>query len=183
MDFEQVVFARRSIRAFTDADVPDELLRRLISYGHCAPSGGNLREWRFIVIRDPGQKRAVADATYQRDNESNPPQRFIETAPVIIALCADHRPLMRRYGRRALDNLLYLDLSACAENMLLGAVNLGLASCYISGFRPRQMAEALCLPEYIEPVALLPVGYPKVEGVQRPHAAQEEVTFFERYSE
>ena len=177
MDFEQVVFGRRSVRAFTDADVPDALVHRLIAYGHCAPSGGNLREWRFVVVR------AIADATYQRDNESNPPQRWIESAPVIIALCADHRPLMRRYGRRALDNLLYLDLSACAENMLLGAVNLGLASCYISGFRPRQMAEALGLPAYIEPVALLPVGYPKVAGAQRPHVAQEEVTFLERYSE
>lgn len=183
MDFEQVVFGRRSVRAFTDADVPDALVRRLIAYGHCAPSGGNLREWLFIVVRTPAQKRAVTDATYQRDNESNPPQRWIESAPVIIALCADHRPLMRRYGRRALDNLLYLDLSACAENMLLGAVNLGLASCYISGFRPRQMAEALSLPEYIEPVALLPVGYPKAAGAQRPHVAQEEVTFLERYRE
>lgn len=182
MDFEQIVFARRSIRAFTDQDVAPELVEKLIAYGNEAPSGGNLKAWRFVVIRDPECKREVVEATYQRNNEKNPPQSWMLKAPVIIAVCCDLSVVMQRYGRHALDNLVYLDCSAAIENMLLGCVHLGLGSTYISGFRPKEMADALGLPDTVEPVALLPIGYPKVNGVRREDAPLSEITFYEKYS-
>ena len=183
MDFEQTVFARRSIRAFTEQDVAPELVRKLIAYGNEAPSGGNLKAWRFVVIRDPERKKAVVEATYQRNSEKNPPQHWIETAPVIIAVCCDLGVVMHRYGRHAIDSMMYLDCSAAIENMLLGCVHLGLGSTYISGFRPREMADALGLPDTVEPVALLPVGYPKVIGVRREDAPIEEITYYEQYGQ
>lgn len=183
MDFEQVVFARRSIRAFTEQDVAPELIEKLIAYGNEAPSGGNLKAWRFVVVRDPKRKKAIVEATYQRNSEKNPPQRWIESAPVVIAVCCDLSVVMRRYGRHAIDNLAYLDCSAAIENMLLGCVHLGLGSTYISGFRPREMADALALPDMVEPVALLPIGYPKVSGVRREDAPISEITYYEQYGD
>ena len=181
MDFEQAVFARRSVRAFTDQEVSPQLVQKLIAYANEAPSGGNLKAWRFIVIRDPKNKQAVAQATYQRNSEKNPPQEWIATAPVIIAVCCDLQVMMARYGRHALDNLVYLDCSAAVENMLLGCVHLGLGATYISGFRPREMADALGLGPMVEPVALVPVGYPRVAGARRADAPLEEITYYERY--
>lgn len=181
MDFDEVVFARRSVRAFTDKDVSPQLVAKLIAYGNEAPSGGNLKAWRFIVLRDQQNKQAVAQATYQRNSEKNPPQQWIATAPVIIAVCCDLGVVMERYGRHALDNLVYLDCSAAIENMLLGCVHLGLGATYISGFRPKEMAQALGLPPMVEPVALMPVGYPRVDGIRREDAPLEDITFYERY--
>ena len=183
MDFEQAVFARRSIRAFTDQDVSPELVEKLIAYGNEAPSGGNLKAWRFVVIRDSENKQKVVEATYQRNSEKNPPQSWIATAPVIIAVCCDLTAVMHRYGRHAIDSMMYLDCSAAIENMLLGCVHLGLGSTYISGFRPREMADALGLPDMVEPVALLPIGYPKVSGVRREDAPLSEITFYEKYGQ
>lgn len=183
MEFDQVVFSRRSIRGYAERDVTDEQVRALIAYGHCAPSGGNLREWIFIVVRSDEGKQRLTECTFQGRERTNAPQQWIATAPVVIAVIADRAKVRERYGAAALDALPYLDCSAAVENMLLGAVNLGLASCYISGFRERELAAALQLPEDFEAVALLPVGYAAQEGVERPHVTEAEVTFFERYGE
>jgi nitroreductase len=181
MDVEQVVYARESIRSFQGRDVPEELVQKLLAYGHAAPSAGNVKAWRFIVTRDGDMKKRLTACTYGGNREAGGPQRWIETAPVIITVCADYRPLMARYNRHGLDSLLYLDASACIENMILGAVYLGLGSCYISGFRRGELAEVLGLPGHLEAVAMLPVGYPAGEGLKRPRAPQEEVTWYERF--
>ncbi len=183
MDFEQAVFSRRSIRGFTEQDVTKEQVDQLIAYGHCAPSGGNLKEWRFIVVRSEEGRRRLTEATYSGNRETNPPQQWLKTAPVIIAVVADHQPVMKRYGRKGLDELVYLDCASAVENMLLGAVHLGLASCFISGFREHEMAEALGLPETMQAVALLPIGYAAGPGVLRPTVPPEEVTYYETYGQ
>lgn len=144
-----------------------------------APSGGNLKEWQFIVIRDAALKRKIVHATYIRNNECNSPQEWLMTAPVIIAIVADLETTAGRYGRLGIDRLVYLDCACAAENMLLYAVDLGLASCFISGFREHEMAEALNLPPMIEAIALIPLGYAAVPGVKRPSVPQEEVVHYE----
>jgi len=179
MEFDQVVFSRRSIRTFAAEDVSDAQIHKLIAYGHCAPSGGNLREWDFIVVRSREQKQRLTDCTFQGNNQKNPPQQWIATAPVIIAVTANLAKVRARYGDAELSSLPYLDCSAAVQNMLLGAVNLGLASCYISGFREREMAAVLSVPEDCRVIAMLPVGYPGQAGVERPHVTQEEVTHLE----
>ena len=181
MDFNDIVFSRRSIRSFTSKAVSDEQVRRLIAYGHAAPSGGNLKEWRFIVVRSEQGKQKLANATYRGNSETADPQSWIATAPVVIAVAADLSSVMRRYGRMGLNELVYLDCSAAVENMLLGAVNLGLSSCYISGFREHEMSEALGLPETMQAIALLPVGYAAADGLARPSVSPESVTFREVY--
>ena len=181
MDFHAVVQSRRSIRAFTSQEISNERVQQVIESGHAAPSGGNLKEWRFIVIRNTEQKRKVIQATYCRNNECNPPQEWLMTAPVIIAVVADLEAAAKRYGRLGIDRLVYLDCASAVENMLLCAVDLGLSSCFISGFREHEMAEALCLPPMVEAIALIPLGYPAQLGVKRSSVSQDEVTFYESW--
>lgn len=182
-DFFDLAEDRRSVRAYLDTPVTEEQVQKVIACGHEAPSGGNLKEWRFIVIRDPEQKRRVVAATYSRNNESNPPQAWLAEAPVLIAVAADLSIALGRYGRHGIDSLVYLDCGCAVQNMLLAACALGLSSCFISGFREHQMGEALGLPPELEAVALLPLGYARVPGVKRPCAPAEDVTFFERFGE
>lgn len=181
MDAEQAIHARRSIRAYSAQPVDGELVRRVIACGHAAPSGGNLKEWRFIVVRSQEQKQALVQATYCRNNEANPPQAWLAQAPVIIAVAADLEAVNARYGRHGIDQLIYLDCACAVQNMLLCAVHLGLASCFISGFREHQLAETLGLPPSMQAVALVPLGYAAQQGVQRPCAAAQDITRAERW--
>ncbi len=82
---------------------------------------------------------------------------------------------------KAIKSLIYLDCSACIENILLGAVNLGLASCYISGFREPELRAVLGLPDTHEVIAFLPIGYGADEGQARPKTPLAEITHHEGY--
>ena len=70
MDFDEVIARRRSIRTYSDRDVPEALIMKLLAYGHAAPSAGNLHPWEFIVVRDPVNRRRIVDTTF-RGNDFN----------------------------------------------------------------------------------------------------------------
>ena len=59
MQVSQAVAQRRSVRAFLDKPVSDELLRQLLEKAGRAPSGGNLQPWRVFVITAPLCQRSL----------------------------------------------------------------------------------------------------------------------------
>ena len=182
MEFDQVITRRRSIRAYEDRVVDDGVIARLLAYGHQAPSAGALHPWEFIVVRDPAQRRRVVDTTFRgNDFDGTAHQEWLMEAPVLIAVTANRAKSAARYGEKAINSLIYLDCSACIENILLGAVNLGLASCYISGFREPELRAVLGLPDTHEAIAFLPIGYGADEGQHRPRTPLAEITHHERY--
>lgn len=182
MDFETVVMKRRSIRSYTGQDVSDTLVKKLLEYGHAAPSAGNLHPWEFIVVRDPENKRRIVDTTFcGNDFDGTAHQEWLMEAPVLVVVVVNKAKSAARYADKALKTLVYLDSSACIENMLLGAVNLGLASCYISGFHEPELNAVLELPADYEVIAFLPVGYSEDTGHQRPKTPLAEVIHTETY--
>jgi nitroreductase len=64
-DLFQIIRTTRSMRRLKPDPVPNELIRKILEAGVCAPSGGNMQRWRFLVIRDPKIKRTVG-ACYKR---------------------------------------------------------------------------------------------------------------------
>ena len=52
MSVSEAVVARKSIRAFLDTPVPDELLKEVLTKAARAPSGGNVQPWRIYVLND-----------------------------------------------------------------------------------------------------------------------------------
>src|SRR5881409_711866 len=64
-DLFEIISTTRSMRRLKKDPVPDALIRQILEAGICAPSGGNMQRWRFLVIRDPQVKAAVA-AYYRR---------------------------------------------------------------------------------------------------------------------
>lgn len=59
MEFDEVVRKRRTIRKFSAADVPDELVAGLIDSAVRAPSSMNGQPWCFIVVRSAGDQEAA----------------------------------------------------------------------------------------------------------------------------
>jgi nitroreductase len=81
-DLFEIIRTTRSMRRLKPDPVPNELIRTILEAGVCAPSGGNMQRWRFLVIRDPKIKETVG-ALYKRawDEQVAPRYRSGEPAP------------------------------------------------------------------------------------------------------
>lgn len=159
MEFSEVIAKRRSVRHFNNKlDVTEEDIRALLEAAVAAPTAGNIQPWRFTVVRSLDARERLAGALRQR---------WATTAPVVIVVSIDPRPCSARYGDRGERLYCIQDTSAATENILLAAVDRGLASCWIGAFDASAVRDALGIVAPIEPVAILPVGY-SAESAGRP---------------
>ena len=62
-DLFEIIRTTRSMRRLKPDPVPNELIRKILEAGVCAPSGGNMQRWRFLVIRDPKVKQRLGTCT------------------------------------------------------------------------------------------------------------------------
>lgn len=159
MEFSEVIAKRRSVRHFNSKlDVSDDDVRGLVEAAVAAPTAGNIQPWRFTVVRSIEARDRLADALRQR---------WATNAPVVIVVSVDPRPCSARYGERGERLYAIQDTAAAVENILLAAVDRGLASCWIGAFDADSVRIALDIKEPLEPVAILPVGY-SAESAGRP---------------
>ena len=145
--FLELAKSRYSVRNYLDREVEDAKLEYVLEAGRIAPSAANYQPWHFIVIRDMEMRKKIA-GTYNR-------AWFLE-APVIIILCGDHRVSWKRAdGKDHCD----IDIAIATDHMTLAAEEMGLGTCWICNFNAVKAREILGLPDGIEPVVYLPVGY------------------------
>lgn len=148
MEFEQVLFSRRSVRRFDGSrEISQEQLRKIIEAGIYAPSACNFQAWKFIIVRRDENKRRL-------DND------LIERAPCGILVA--YRNDLLTTGRKHKD---YVQSAAAAiENMLLEIEGLGLAGCWICHLpRQRAMRKAFAIPGNFDVIAYIALGYPAEE--------------------
>jgi len=145
------IFARRSIREYTQQDIPDDMIRDLLEAAMAAPSAVAKDPWHFIIVRVQQTRDRIADAL--------PNGQMLRQAPVGLVICGD-------LGKAHDCQLSYLlqDCSAAIQNLLLGASMLGLGACWL-GVHPRDeriahIRELFALPDQILPVAAIALGWP-----------------------
>jgi len=149
MSFLDIAKRRYSVRAYEDIEVEKEKLLQILEAGRLAPSAVNYQPVHFIVITDKEQKKKVYESY---------PRGWLEEAPVIIVACGDHSvSWKRRDGKDHCD----IDLAIAVDHMTLAAADLGLGTCWICAFDAEKCRKLLELPDNLEPMVLLPVGYPK----------------------
>jgi nitroreductase len=152
MDLYDAIERRSSTRDFTDEDVPDETVSRLLAAACKAPTAGNLQPWRFFVVRDPGTKKRLSAAAHG--------QPYVTAASVLIVVCADLDVCAHGYGSRGENLYSIQDTAAAVENILLAVVAEGLGACWVGAFDEERAKAALGLPPGIRPLAMVPVGHP-----------------------
>jgi nitroreductase len=158
MDLLEAIKKRRSIRAYKNQDVPEEVVEKLIEAASFAPSAGNIQPWKFVVARNPEVKKKLAQAA---------DQAFIEEAPVVIVVCANEKRASMGYGVRGKTLYCIQDTAAATQNIHLTAYSLGLGTCWIGAFNEDQARKAVNAPEEMRPVAMIPVGYADEAPAQR----------------
>jgi len=145
------IFGRRSVRAYSSAEVSDEAVKTLLEAAMAAPSAVAKDPWRFVVIRNRRTLAQIAAAL--------PSGQMLAGAALGIAVCGD----LEAAHDRQLSYLLQ-DCSAAIENLLLCAHILGLGACWL-GVHPREdrvqrLKEILGLPASVIPVACVSIGHP-----------------------
>ncbi len=151
MEFDKLVKKRHMVRAFKPTPVEEEKIQRLLKNAHQAPSAGFLQPQEFILVRDEGVKRALAEAALN--------QEFVAEAPVVIVTCADTKRSASRYGRRGIERYSIIDAAYASLLILLSAVNEGLAACFTGAFYDEEVSKVLGLPEGVIPIGIIPIGY------------------------
>ena len=155
-----VIFARKSVRSYTDQPVSDEQVETMLRAAMAAPTGMNVQPWRFVVVRDQAVK----------DKLAGPRGGMIAQAPVVFVICGETTLMRKPFGQPDAEAVVVengnwtQDCSAATENLLLAAEALGLGAVWTAAHpyadRVNPIREALGLPENVTPLCVVPCGYP-----------------------
>ncbi|MDY7010010.1 MAG: nitroreductase family protein [Planctomycetota bacterium] len=150
----EAILSRRSIRKYTDQAVPDELIRALLNAAMSAPSAGDQRPWRFVVIDDRGMLDTIT--TF------HPYSAMLKEAPAAILVCYDEQMVELEVVRK--EPWWVQDCSAATENLLIAARATGLGAVWLGIYpteeRVARFRELVGAPEHIVPFALISLGFP-----------------------
>lgn len=147
--FLEIARNRYSCRSYDSRPVEQDKLDLILEAGRIAPSAVNFQPWHFYVIREQEDLQEFYSA-YHRE--------WFRTAPCVIVICGDHVQSWKRKadGKDHSD----IDVAITTDHMSLQATELGLGTCWICNFDADKTRELLGLPDFLEPVVILPVGYP-----------------------
>ncbi len=146
MDFEKVISERYSVRKFKIDKLENEVIENILKAGHIAPTGCNFQPQRILVLNTDKSIAKLKKCTkchfdapcamlvcYNKDESWVSPYNGAQSAPVDAAIVTTH--------------------------MMLEAQNQGIGTCWVMHFDPNAMKEEFNIPENIEPLALLVMGY------------------------
>ena len=149
----EALHTRRSIRKYDSAPIPQDHVRAMLGAAMTAPSAGNAKPWRFVVVTD----RAKLDEV----GEKHPHASFSKQAPLAILVCGD-------LSREKYPGYWPQDCSAAVQNLLLAAYGLGYGSCWCGvypnmGVQP-VIAQLFNVPPHVIPMAWVVIGKPGMEA-------------------
>ena len=162
---------RKSVRVFTDRQIPPEEVNAIVEAAVNAPTAGNQQLYTIIHVTDSRLKEQLA--------ESCDHQPFIAKAPLVLEFCADGRKwyqAFQAYGceprKPGVGDLMLAvsDTNIAAQNAVVAAQSLGIGSCYIGDImeNAETQRQILSLPPYVFPAAMLVFGYPTQQQLERP---------------
>jgi len=170
---------RRSIRKYKGTQVYDGLLLQVLEAGRWAPSWKNSQCWRFIIVKDTGQKAQLAETLSPHNQGRN----AIISAPVLIIACAELKKSGFTDGepRTIRGDWGMFDTGLALENMALMANILGLGTLHIGLFDHKRVETLLGVPEGFCVVEMMPLGYPDGEVIAPPRKALAEIVYKEKF--
>ena len=174
MEFLSIAKQRFSVRSYTSQHVEPEKLEKILEAARVAPTAANLQPLRLIVAQSEQSLAKIGKAAN------------IYGAPLAIIVCADHeKAWVRPFDKKQTGDI---DASILTDHMMLQAANLGLGSVWICYFKPDVLREEFCIPENLEPVNILAVGYsdempPSPDRHEQTRITIKELASFEHFSD
>ncbi len=172
MDAIDCLKTRRSIRKYKDKTVPDEVIEDIIDCALSAPSSCDTQPWSFVIVKAKEKLKALSKVQKWAS--------FVENANFCIIPCM-------REGKYLFEPSKYFSMACCIENILLAVHAQGLGCCwtYIKDFNEPEIEEnvrkILGIPENVEVICLLPIGYPDEHPKNHKIKDKKDVVYFENW--
>lgn len=169
-EYIDTISLRKSVRKWTDQDVSEEVLTRILKAAMLAPSARNLQEWRFIVVRSQETRELIC--------KESKAQSFVGSAPVLLVCCAENTTHLMRCGQYSYP----IDLAIAIDHITLCAVAERLGTCWIGDFEEEPVRDVLGIPADVRVIELLPIGYPEgPPSERRERYGFEEIVKYEKW--
>lgn len=148
MDFLEIAKRRNSCRKYSEESITLKMLLSLVEAARIAPSAVNYQPWHFILITNNAEVIRLSEA-YDR--------QWFKLAPAAIVICANHNTSWKRAdGKDHAD----IDIAIATDHITLKATEMGLGTCWVCNFDVATCKNILQLPDYMEPIVILPIGIP-----------------------
>lgn len=168
MSFLELAKRRYSVRSYTAQKVETEKLDKILQAAHAAPTAANLQPVHLIAVQGKDGLDKIGKAAN------------IYGAPLAIIVCANHsRAWVRPFDRKQTADI---DASILTDHMMMEATELGLGSVWICYFQPDMIREAFGLPDNLEPINILAVGYSNEEAADPERHSQTRIPIEELVS-
>ena len=199
----EAIFTLRAMRRLKPEPIPVDDLCYIIEAATMACSPGNNQPWRFVVITDDQQKRRIADiyrdigtkvikegalATGKLDCEMGEVYRNalilvdnLQNAPALIMCCVTGHPQEGGIHQSSYYGSIY----PAIQNLMLAARAKGIGSTMTTLHKAREqdIKQVLAIPDGVETIALIPLGYPQGKWGRPKRRAQHEVTYWNVWGE
>lgn len=145
MSFLEMAEARYSVRDYTDKKVEQDKLGKILEAAHVAPTAANKQPVRLIAVQEDEGLEKIGKAAN------------IYGAPLAIIVCSDHtKAWTRPFDQKKTTDI---DATILTDHMMMEAAELGLGSVWICYFKPDVIRQEFQLPDTLEPVNILAIGY------------------------
>jgi len=145
------MMTRRSIRKYSEKEVSNIVLEKILKCAMQAPSGVNEQAWEFIIVRDKELLKQIPTIS--------PFAGMVAKAPLAIIVCTNLNNESIFYKGMGI-----LDCSAATENILLAAHALGLGAVWTAVYpdeaKANKIRNLFNIPSSIIPLCIIPIGYP-----------------------
>lgn len=154
-DFMRIAQKRFSARAFLDKPVERDKIERCIEAARIAPSACNSQPWYFHIIDDENIRKEMCRYIAR---SIVPINKFIHSAPVLIAVVTEKANLMSSMGSKIKNReYRYIDTGIAAEHICMQAVEEGLGTCMIGWFDSKNIKKILHTKKDID--LIIAMGY------------------------
>ena len=172
-DLYEVINRRRDVRReFSGAEVPEAVLRRVLTAAHTAPSVGLSQPWDFVLVRDQGTRRAFREhvmaerSVFAAQLEGERAETFskikvegiVESSLGIAVTYDPNRGAPEVLGRHAIADAGLYSVCLAIQNLWLAATAEGLGVGWVSFYREEFLSRLLSIPGEVRPVAWLCLG-------------------------
>lgn len=162
MDFEEIIYKRRTIRRFKQDPISLDTLKKLVDFGRVAPMASNIQGIEFIIVESAEIRekmfQLVKFASSLPPDQRTPESGREPTAYIIVLV-----------NRNIKKSFMDFDVGATVENILLGAVHFGIGTCWMANIHMKKIRALFEIPEHYDIKQVISLGIPDEESVMEPY--------------
>ena len=172
MNIEKIIIERYSVRNFKPEHLPQTVIDKILEAGHKAPTGCNYQPQRILVLNTDDSIAKLKNCTKCHFN-----------APTAMLVCHNKDESWVRKYDGALSSP--VDAVIVTTHMMLACQNEGIGTCWVMHFDPVALRKTFNIPDNVEPIALLVMGYPSDDAkpldLHHRFRPMDEVVFYDSF--